>query len=148
MAVNESKKTEQDEPLVEMETPNGGMLLPPKPGQEVFEGKAKTLKVTKDVNVPQLMHEVDERLGDPDRYQVVGHWEDDLVPVSEANPLTLFVDGEADMRTVRGVVESHVKDEHWGLSDQEREINELKAKLKSGKDLPAADLNKLMRAML
>lgn len=133
---------------VEMETPNGGMLAPPAPGDEVFEGQAKSLKVIKDVNVGQLMDEIDERLGDPEKYHVVGHWENDNIPVSADNPLTLFVAGGADMRTVRGAVESHVKDDHYGLSEEEREINDLKAKLKSGKDLPTADLNKLLRSIL
>jgi hypothetical protein len=144
MAVNENKGSDAPE---ELETPNG-LLVPPKEGQAIFGGDAKTLKVTKDVNMDQLLHEVDARLGDPDRYHVVAYLEDFDEPVSEKNPLTLYVQGDADMRTVRGVVESHDKDEHFGLSDEERALNELKAKLKSGEDLPAAELNKLLRSIL
>lgn len=125
-----------------------GLLKPPAEGKELFEGEVKTLTVTTDVNVAQLMDEVDDRLGDPERYQVVARLEDDESPVSKKNPLILYVHGDADMRTVRGVVESHEKDEHYGLSDEEREINSLREKLRSGKDLPAAELNKLLRAIL
>lgn len=143
MAVNGKK-----EPEVELETPNGGPLDPPKPGNELFEGQAKSMKITRDVNPHQLMTEIDDRLSDRERFQVVAHLEDDDSPVSEENPLTLYIHGDADMRTVRGVVESHEKDDNYGLTDEEREINALKAKLKDGKDLPPAELNKLLRAML
>ncbi len=139
---------DQDAEEVPEEASDGGLLTPPPTGQEIFEGNAKTLKVTKDVNVGQLMDEIDARLGDSERFQVVGHWEDDNSPVSADNPLTLYVDGGADMRTVRGVMESHVKDDAYGMSESEREIKALKEKLRSGKDLPTADLNKLLRAML
>jgi len=141
-------KTNKDDAPEELEPPYG-LLKPPKDlGAALFDGEAKSIKVTKDVNLHQLVTEVDERLGDPQRYNVVAHVEDLAQPVSEENPLTLYVHGDADMRTVRGVVESHVKDEHFGLSEEERRINELKSKLRSGKDLPAAELNELLRAML
>jgi hypothetical protein len=94
------------------------------------------------------MDEIDTRLGNPDKFHVVGHLEHDNEPVSEKNPLILYVYGGADMRTVRGVVESHEKNPNYGLTDEERRLNELKEKLKSGKDLPAAELNQLLRSML
>lgn len=146
MAVNGKKKGQ--EPEAEFETPTGGPLRPPKEGEEIFLGEAKSLTVTKDVNIGQLLDEIDERLNDSSRYHVVAHIERDEDEVTEENPLTLYVHGDADMRTVRGVVESHVRDDSYGVSDEERTINELKDKLKAGDDLPPADLNKLLRSML
>lgn len=145
MAVNAGKT---DEAPDELETPSG-LLNPPKDHAEaLFGGEAKSLVVTKDVQVHQLMAEIDERLGDRKKYHVVGHLEDDDRPVSEKNPLTLYVHGGADLRTVRGAVESHERDDHYGLSDEERRINELKDRLRSGDDLPGAELNELLRAMI
>lgn len=144
MAVNAKKNAQDDD---EFEGAGGRLTLPAQ-GKELFDGEAKSLSVTKDVNVMQLIDEVDDRLGDPQRYQVVGQIEDETAEVSKANPLTLFVHGDADMRTVRGAVESHEKDENYGLSADDRKINELKKKLRSGKDLPAEELNILLRAML
>lgn len=144
MAVNEKKNAE---PEIEEETPSG-VLVPPKPGQELFDGKAKTLRVTKDVNVAQLLNEVDARLNDVERFQVVAHLEDDDNPVSEENPLTLHIAGDPDMRTVRGVVDSHEKDDSYGLTEEEKDISDLREKLRSGKDLPAAELNRLLRSIL
>lgn len=141
MAVN----TKKDEAPEELETPSGLLDEHPEP---IFGGEAKSLKVTNDVNVHQLIDEIDTRLGDRERFHVVGHLEDDDNPVSEQNPLTLYVHGGADMRTVRGVVESHDKDPNYGLSDEDRRINELKGKLRSGKDLPAAELNELLRSIV
>jgi hypothetical protein len=141
MAVN----AEKNEAPEELETPSGVLKAVETP---IFGGEAKSLKVTKDVNVRQLIDEIDERLGDRKRYQVVGHLEDDDREVSEKNPLTLYVHGDADMRTVRGVVESHDKDPDYGLTDEEKDLNELRAKLKSGEDLPAGELNRLLRSIL
>lgn len=124
------------------------LLTPPKPGEELFEGQGKSYAVTKDVHPLQLIDEVYYRLGDRDKYQVVAHLEDDDNPVSEDNPLTLHLLGDVDLRTVRGVVESHVKDPDYGLDDKEKELKALAARLTSGEDLPVADLNKLLRGVL
>lgn len=141
-------KADKSKAPEELETPNG-LLTPPKDQDEaIFGGEAKSLKVTKDVNVHQLIDEIDARLSDPQRYHVVGHLKDDDNPVSEKNPLTLYVHGDADMRTVRGVVESHDKDSDYGLTDEERGLNKLKEKLRSGEDLPAAELNRLLRSIV
>jgi len=136
--VKTSKDTDQDVPL----------LTPPKPGEELFGGEGKSYKVTKDVHPFQLMEEVYARLGDRTKYEVAAHLEDDDKPVSEENPLTLHLYGDVDLRTVRGVVESHEKDEDYGLSDEEKELNALKARLASGEDLPTSELNRLLRSML
>jgi hypothetical protein len=138
MAVNTNKDEEPEAPAA--------LLRPVE--EPIFGGEAKTLTVTKEVGIHQLVDEVDEKLGDRDRFHVVAHLEDDQNPISETNPLTLYVHGDADMRIVRGVVESHVKDEHYGLTDEEKDINELKARLKAGEDLPAAELNRLLRSIL
>lgn len=138
-------KTSKDEVPEELETPSGVLQEVETP---IFGGEAKTLKVTSDVHVHQLMDEIDARLGNPEKFHVVGHLEHDDKPVSEQNPLTLYVYGGADMRTVRGAVESHDKDPNYGLTEEEQRLNGLKEKLRSGKDLPAAELNELLRSML
>lgn len=124
------------------------LLTPPKAGEELFEGKGKSYEVTKDVNPRQLIEEVYERLGDRNKFEVVAHLEDDDNPVSESNPLTLHMLGDVDLRTVRGVVETHEKDDAYGMTDEERKIQELKDRLRGGEDLPAADLNQLLRSIL
>lgn len=139
MVKTTKKQDEQDAPL----------LTPPKPGEEIFEGKGKSYEVTKDVNPHQLIEEVYARLGNRDKYQVVAHLEDDDNPVSEKNPLTLHLLGDdVDLRTVRGVVETHEKDEHYGVSDEEKELRSLEARLADGEDLPAEDLNKVLRGII
>lgn len=129
---------EQDVPL----------LTPPKAGEELFEGQGKSYEVTKDVNPGQLIEEVYARLGDRNKYQVVAHLEDDDNPVSESNPLTLHMLGDIDLRTVRGVVETHEKDEFFGMTEEEKNLGELKERLLNGEDLPAADVNTLLRSIL
>jgi hypothetical protein len=141
MAVNANKEYSDapEEPV--------GLLMPPKAGQELFDGAGKSYKVTKDVRPGQLIEEIYERLGDRSKFEVVAHLDDDA-PVSEDNPLTLHLLGDVDLRTVRGVVESHEKDENFGLSDEEAKLNVLKDRLTSGEDLPVKELNKLLRSML
>lgn len=131
MAVNTGKDDEPDDL---------GKLVPPVGGHVPFDGKGKSLKVGKKINEYQLIQEVYERLGDRDAYQVVLADGDD-------GPL-VYVLGDVDMRTVRGVVESHTPDELYGLNEEERTIRQLKARLHGGEDLSESDLNKLMRAML
>jgi len=132
MAVSTRKDDEQD---------NVGRLTPPAGGHVPFDGKAKSLKVSKEINAYQLIQEVYERLGDRSAYEVV------LADGDDGTPL-LYVLGDVDMRTVRGVVESHTPDDGYGLSDEEREIHRLKERLRGGEDLAGSELNKLMRAML
>ncbi len=124
------------------------LLTPPKAGEELFEGKGQSLGVTKDVHPLQLIDEVYSRLGDRDKYQVVAQVEDDDTLVSESNPLTLHLLGDIDLKAVEAVVEAHEKDESYGLDDGEKELRALASRLTSGEDLPAADLNKLLRGML
>lgn len=131
MAVN----TDKDAPDEDF----SGMLIPPKGGHEPFDGKAKSLKIGKPVHEAQLIEEVYARLGDRDAFEVV-------VTGSESEQL-LYVLGDVDMRTVRGVVESHTPDPDHGLDEGEKEIRQLKERLKSGEDLPASDLNKLIRSL-
>lgn len=125
---------------------NGGLMTPV--ANPLFNGEVKTIEVTKDVNVHQLLHEVEERLGDRDKFQVVLNLEDDRAPVSESNKLQIHVHPtDVDMRTVRGVVESHVPDPAWGRTAEEIEIENLKARLLEG-DLALPELNKIMRSIL
>ncbi len=142
MAVNPKKKADEapEEPV--------GLLTPPKTGTELFEGEGKSYEVTKDVNPAQLIEEVYERLGKRDKYQVVATLEDDDSPVSEENPLVLHLFGDVDLRTVRGVVESHEKDDSFGVSKEEAALNELADRLRSGEDLSSGELNTLLRSML
>ena len=143
------KQFEQDGPEEEFEIEVvGGLLTPPEPGKEMFDGDVKTLRVTKDVYPVQLVDEIDDRLGDADRFQVAVHLDDDEAPVSEKNPLTLYIHGDPDMRTVRGAVESHVPNPHHGMTAGEIRVAELKDKLRSGKDLPASELSELLRATM
>lgn len=117
-----------------------GMLTPPKDGHQPFDGKAKSLTIGKPVNEGQLIEEVYTRLGDRDAFEVA---------IAGAEPdQTLYVLGDVDMRTVRGVVESHVPDPEHGLDESEKEIRQLKERLASGEDLEGAELNKLLRSLL
>lgn len=142
MAVNANKEYSDapEEPV--------GLLIAPKAGQELFDGAGKSYKVTKDVRPGQLIEEIYERLGDRSKFEVVVHLEDDDAPVSESNPLTLHLLGDVDLRTVRGVVESHEKDDNFGLTVEEVKLNALRDRLASGEDLPVGELNKLLRSML
>lgn len=119
---------------------SAGVLTPPKNGHVPFDGNAKSMKVTKDAHDGQLIEEVYTRLGDRDAYQVV--------ITGDGPERVLYVLGDADMRTVRGVVESHTPDPHYGLTEQDRKVRELRERLRSGEDLPPEDLNVLLRALL
>lgn len=126
----------------------GGALVPHAAGNAPFEGQGKTLAVTKPVNVAQLLEEVYDRLGDHQKYNVVLVSEHDTGDFSEAQPGTLHVHpADADMRKVRGVVESHVPDPDWGLDEEAREIRDLKAKLVEG-DLDQQQMNALLRRLV
>lgn len=126
----------------------GGLLKPVEPEKAFFDGDAETIRVTRDIHPGQLLHEVDTALGDPDRYHVIGHLEQDDHPVSETNPFTLHIHGGVDAQVVRDLVDSHEKDPHFGLSPEQIEIEKLKTRLRSGEDLSAAELNKVVRGIL
>ena len=129
------------------EPQESALLTPPRPGEEFFGGEGKSYEVTRDVHPLQLIDEVYDRLGDRSKYEVVAHLEDDDSPVSESNPLTLHLTGNVDLRTVRAVVETHEKNPDYGLDSEEIQINGLKERLLSGEDLPASDLNVLLRSI-
>lgn len=142
-------KSDKEQAPEELETANGGLLDPPQEGSEFFEGEGKSYTVTKDVNPVQLLHEVEEKLGDRDRFQVIVQGAKPGRKVSEENPLTIHVHGEgADMRKVRGVVESHTPDPHFGVSQEDQEVDALRKKLQGGKDLTVAELNKVVRSLI
>lgn len=117
-----------------------GVLSPPRAGYLPFDGRAKSMRVSKEVNDRQLIDEVYGRLGDRDRYEVVLAGDD--------GDRVLYVLGEADMRTVRGAVDSHVPDPHYGLSEEERRLAGLRRRLHDGEDLSSPDLNALLRTLL
>lgn len=126
----------------------GGALVPHKSGGSPFDGEGKSLVVTKPVNAAQLIEEVYDRLGDRQRFQVVLQDSGDGQPYSESNPATLHVfPADVDMRTVRGAVESHVLDAHFGMTDEERGLNDLCARLTT-EDLSNEELNRVLRGLL
>lgn len=117
-----------------------GLLAAPREGLVPFGGKAKSLEIGKDVNEHQLVEEVYDRLGDRDAFEVV--------VAGEPGQQSLYVLGDADMGAVRQVVDAHTPDPDHGLDEGQREIRQLRDRLVGGEDLPASDLNKLLRAML
>ncbi len=136
-------KPNKDEPQPD---DGAGMLTPPKGGHLPFDGQGKSLTVIKNVNPPQLIEEVYARLGDRADFEVVAQLDGDTV--SPEHPMTLHVLGSADMRTVLGVVNSHVPDDSYGMDEQERRVHALKERLIRGEDLSEQELNTLMRAMV
>lgn len=132
MAVNTAEDTSGDD------TP--GKLTPPRNGHVPFDGNAKSMQITKDINAHQLIEEVYGRLGDRSAFEVV--------LTGDPGEYTLYVLGDVDMRTVRGVLESHTPDAHYGLTEQDRRIGELRERLHGGEDLGSEDLNVLLRSML
>lgn len=138
--------TKRGDEAPEEESALGGPMKAPQ--SPLFDGDVKSLKVTKDVNLLQLLDEIDDRLGDRQKYQVVLEVEDHKAPVSETNPLTIHVHpAEVDMRTVRGVVESHVFNADHGKSASDKELEELKSRLAQG-DLALPELNKIVRSII
>lgn len=125
-----------------------GLVTPHPSGGTPFDGEGKSMTVTREVNPSQLLDEVYDRLGDRSHYNVALQVKEWGLPVSEANPATLHVHpASVDMRTVRGAVESHVPDPHWGMDDEAIRLAGLKAKLAEG-DLGHEELNQLLRAVL
>jgi hypothetical protein len=114
----------------------------------LWGGDVTSLKVTRDVNLHQLLWEIDERLGDRAKYHVVMELAKEGEPVSTKNPLMVHVHpGDTDMRTVNSVVKAHVPDADWGKTDEQKEIESLKARLLEG-DLALPELNKILRSIL
>ena len=124
----------------------GGLMKPVE--NPLWGGDVATLKVTRAVNTHQLLWEIDEKLGDRTKYHVVLEHEKPDEPVSVKNPLLVHVHpGDTDMRAVSAVVKAHVADPDWAKSEQEKEIEGLKARLLEG-DLALPELNKILRSIL
>lgn len=118
-----------------------GLLTPPEEGFVPFDGNARSVELAGEVSEHQLVEEVYEHLGDRDAYQVT-------VTGDRGEQQVLWVLGDADMDGVRGVVDAHVPDPDHGLDEEGRALRQLRERLASGEDLPASDLNRLLRAML
>jgi hypothetical protein len=132
----------EEEPIQE----GGGLMKAPQ--QALFDGDTKSVTVTHEVNLLQLLNEVEDRLGDRSHFQVVMEMADHKAPVSEMNPLIIHVHpAEADMRTVRGAVDSHSPDPDYGRSDADKKLEELKGRLRDG-DLSLKDLNTILRSVI
>lgn len=117
------------------------------PERAVPFGEGKTLTITREVNPAQLLNEVYDRLGDRQEYNVALQVQEWGLPISEANPAVLHVHpATADMRTVRGAVDTHTPDPHYGMSEEQVELASLKARLAEG-DLGNEELNKLLRGI-
>lgn len=128
------------------EPASGGIMTPPK--QPLFDGDVKSVKVTGDVNMIQLLDEIEEHLGDRERYQVLMQIEDHQAPVSKENPLVIHVHpATTDMDAVLGVVNEHTPDADYGKSEKDKELESLKARLAEG-DLALEDLNKIVRSLV
>jgi hypothetical protein len=119
-----------------------GMLTPPEEGTVPYGGKGLTLNATGDVHPYQLIEEIYQRLGERGDYEVV------VTESHDGKQRSVHVLGDADRAVVQGVIDSHDPDPDYGLSAEERRIQDLKHQLKSGADLSPQDLNTLMRAML
>lgn len=134
--------------MAELNEDNGPVaaLEPLASGSAPFEGEGVSLEVTEDVNPTQLVEEVYTRLGNRDRFQVVVHYQHYGEPISEANPLTLYVHPQASTGVLAEVVGAHVKDPDWGLDDQDKRIRDLKERLTS-QDLSNQELNELLRTI-
>lgn len=125
----------------------GGLLGEPKGGTAPFEGEGKTYEVTKPINPAQLIDEVYDRLANRQKYQVVIHVVDFDKEVSKDNPATIHVHpADADMRTVRGAVESHVPDPDFGMTQEQVELRDLRTRLAT-EDLTVQELNTIMRSI-
>lgn len=118
-----------------------GLLTPPAEGQVVFGGEGTALVLDKDVHEGQLIEEVYAHLGERDAFEVITT--EDLDGVK-----TLHVLGDADLDGVKSVVAAHTPDEDYGLSEKDKEIRDLTARLKGGEDLAPAELNVLLRRLL
>lgn len=136
----------EKQPLEEEPIAMGGLMTPVE--NPMFGGDTVTVKVTKAVNANQLLFEVDEKLGDRDKYQVLLAAQDWTEPFSAKNPLLLHIHpADTDVKVVNGVVKAHVPDEHWGRTDEEKKISELKERLKEG-DLALPELNQILRSII
>lgn len=125
-----------------------GLLTPHPSGGAPFDGEGKTLTITKPVHPAQLLNEVYDRLGDRAHYNAALQVKEPFLPVSEANPAVLHIHpASVDMRTVRGVVESHAPDPRWGMDEQAAELADLKTRLAT-EDLGPEELNRLLRSIL
>jgi hypothetical protein len=126
--------------------PQGGLMKPV--ANPLFDGDVASLVVTRDVHVHQLLSEIDAKLADPAKYQVIMKVRDHLGAVSEANPLTLHIHpASTDLALVQSVVDAHVPNHDHGKTEQQKEIDALKARLREG-DLALPDLNKIFRSIL
>jgi hypothetical protein len=132
----------------EVEEGNGGPMRPPAEGKMLFSGDHKSLEVTREVGLIQLSDEIEERLGDPEKFHVVMEIQDEKSPVSEKNPLIIHVHpAEVDMRTVRGAVDSHEMDPDYGKTDEDKNLEALKERLGKG-DLSLKELNVILRSVI
>lgn len=129
------------------EEPSGGGIMTP-PKHPLFDGDVKSVKVTGEVNMVQLLDEIEEHLGDRERYQVLMEVENHRAPVSDENPLIVHVHpATTDMDAVLGVVNSHTADADYGKTEKDKELESLKARLAKG-DLALEDLNKILRSIV
>jgi hypothetical protein len=128
------------------ESSGGGIMTPPK--HPAFDGDVKSVKVTGDVNTIQLLDEIEEHLGDRERYQVLMEMKDPRASVSDENPLVIHVHpATTDMEAVLGVVNSHTADADYGKTKKDKELESLKGRLAKG-DLALEDLNKIVRSLI
>lgn len=137
----QKRESQEDEEVA----PTGGRLVPVE--SPLFDGDTVLVKVTRNVNPNQLVWEIDEKLGDRDRYQIAMEHAGEG-PISAKNPLLLHIHpADTDVKVVNAVIKAHVADEHWGRSDEEQEIVKLKERLKDG-DLALPELNKILRSII
>jgi hypothetical protein len=126
----------------------GGLMKPPPEGAALFGGDFTSLTVTQEINILQLVAEIDEQLGDPERYQVVVEPTVFGLPVSESNPLTVHVHpASVDLKVVKTVVDAHTPIPDYGKTDQDKQLDSLKERLREG-DLPLEDLNVILRSII
>lgn len=112
------------------------------------DGKAtsKTFDVTKPVSPGQLQDEIEAAVGEEVMLAFAKP-----VPDAEAsadNPLTLFLTPDSvDGRKVRGVIDKHSPDPHYGLTEEGQARHAVLEKVKQGETLEPGELTMALQML-
>jgi hypothetical protein len=124
-----------------------------------FSGNSQVLTWNRDINLSQFNAELTSTLPGAQMisYQAIANVNDVLTSgaapiwaeVSDENPVVIYLSPSTiDLTQVQALLAAHRPDPYYGMSDQERLVAQVKAKLASGEVLTPEELTIALQALL
>lgn len=119
--------------------------------KDPFSGDSQRFTWPRELEMGQLQAEVTEALGPDVRLAAFFNHDEEgaQLPVSADRPVVIYVTpSSADLAAVKQVLAVHKPDPYYGMSPEQVQQEQLKAKIASGQELSAEEMQAALRMLI